>query len=334
MVVHPGVDTVRFTDAATQAGAGTDMGTETTLDRHRGGHAPEERMTSRQMHVISVGRVSAEKNPALFIRTAALINRARGPGATRFTVVGDGRMRRRMERLAVQLNVSHALHFTGHMYGELPRLLASADVFVTTSTFPETFALVNVEAMAAGIPVVNFAVGGMTEYMHPHPHPHARSYDGADMSTMPELGSSEGTANAPMIGATEAPGAAAVGVLGRGEASPGEMDWKQRLGMSVGRVCEAGVVPSGPTPAATARAVVALLEDDTARAVLGRRGRALAVDRFSAAISGDMYAELYGACGAGRAGGGGDSGRDGEEGGGRAGNAMRDCPGFVEATCS
>lgn len=78
---------------------------------------------------------------------------------TRLIVVGDGPARPYLERHFVGLPVK----FMGYMQGErLSQAYASADIFVFPSRL-ETFGLVVVEAMAAGLPVVASRVGGVTD---------------------------------------------------------------------------------------------------------------------------------------------------------------------------
>lgn len=78
---------------------------------------------------------------------------------TRFVVVGDGPARPYLEQHFAGLPVK----FMGYMSGEaLSQVYASADIFVFPSRL-ETFGLVVVEAMAAGLPVVASRVGGVTD---------------------------------------------------------------------------------------------------------------------------------------------------------------------------
>jgi len=58
----------------------------------------------------------------------------------------------------------HAVRFVPYVsHHELPNWYAAADVCVVPSTHDEAFGLVNVEAMAAGVPVVAAATGGISE---------------------------------------------------------------------------------------------------------------------------------------------------------------------------
>jgi glycosyltransferase involved in cell wall biosynthesis len=80
------------------------------------------------------------------------------PGV-RLAVVGDGPARTDLERLFAGLPA----YFAGYVKGEeLSQAYASADVFVFPSAM-ETFGLVVVEAMAAGLPVVASRVGGVRD---------------------------------------------------------------------------------------------------------------------------------------------------------------------------
>lgn len=76
---------------------------------------------------------------------------------TRLALVGDGPARAELERYYADLPVK----FMGYLRGErLSQAYASADIFVFPSRL-ETFGLVVIEAMAAGLPVVAARVGGV-----------------------------------------------------------------------------------------------------------------------------------------------------------------------------
>ena len=76
---------------------------------------------------------------------------------TRLALVGDGPARAHLERYFADLPVT----FMGYLRGErLSQAYASADIFVFPSRL-ETFGLVVIEAMAAGLPVVAARVGGV-----------------------------------------------------------------------------------------------------------------------------------------------------------------------------
>ncbi len=79
----------------------------------------------------------------------------------RLVMVGDGPEKPRAEELARQLGVGKHVLFLGNQE-VLEELLPLADVFVLPSS-TESFGLVALEAMSAGVPVVASRVGGLPE---------------------------------------------------------------------------------------------------------------------------------------------------------------------------
>jgi glycosyltransferase involved in cell wall biosynthesis len=106
-----------------------------------------------------VGRLSAEKNMALFVSMAAEVA-ARRP-ETRFVVVGDGPERAALERQAGPLARDGRIRFAGAR-ADVRAALGAMDLFVLTS---DTEGLPNavMEAMGAALPVVATRVGGTSE---------------------------------------------------------------------------------------------------------------------------------------------------------------------------
>ena len=68
------------------------------------------------------------------------------------------------KRLAEQLGVSDRVIFAGAR-SDLPTVYPAADAFVLPTLY-ETFALVCLEAMASGLPVLASPVGGIEDYLH------------------------------------------------------------------------------------------------------------------------------------------------------------------------
>lgn len=92
-----------------------------------------------------VGRVAVEKNIEAFLRM---------PWSGTKLIIGDG-----PERVRLQAQYPQAV-WTGFQYGEaLASHLAAADILVFPS-LTDTFGLVNLEAMACGVPVAAFPVAG------------------------------------------------------------------------------------------------------------------------------------------------------------------------------
>jgi glycosyltransferase involved in cell wall biosynthesis len=107
--------------------------------------------------LLYVGRLAAEKNVALALRTFIIL-RELHPSA-RMVVVGDGPLRVQLE------NEYPMVHFAGALRGEsLAIHYASADIFLFPS-LTETFGNVTLEALAAGLAVVAFDVAAAGEWI-------------------------------------------------------------------------------------------------------------------------------------------------------------------------
>ncbi len=101
------------------------------------------------------------KNHSGFLRIAAQIHR-RMPD-TEFLLVGDGPLRQQLESEASSLGLGASAIFLGDRQ-DMPAVLASLDVAVLTSD-SESLSNVILEAMAAGLPVVAYSVGGNSELL-------------------------------------------------------------------------------------------------------------------------------------------------------------------------
>ncbi|MFN8528730.1 MAG: glycosyltransferase family 1 protein [Anaerolineae bacterium] len=103
--------------------------------------------------LLYVGRLSTEKQ---IDKLKPVLEQVPG---TRLALVGHGPAREELE----QLFAGTPTKFVGYLTGEpLSQAYASADMFVFPSSM-ETFGLVVVEAMAAGLPVVASRVGGVRD---------------------------------------------------------------------------------------------------------------------------------------------------------------------------
>jgi glycosyltransferase involved in cell wall biosynthesis len=107
----------------------------------------------------TVGRLTKQKDPQTWVRTAALVA-SRAPEA-RFVMVGDGNLRAATERLAAGLGLGERLLLTG-LRDDVPAILPAFDVLLLTSRW-EGLPLVIPQAMASGVPVVATAVDGNRE---------------------------------------------------------------------------------------------------------------------------------------------------------------------------
>ncbi len=78
-------------------------------------------------------------------------------------IIGDGRARVDLEKLAVELDMDSYTHFLGAIpYDELSNYLAAADLFATASV-TEVHPLTIIEAMAAGLPIAATASPGIKD---------------------------------------------------------------------------------------------------------------------------------------------------------------------------
>jgi glycosyltransferase involved in cell wall biosynthesis len=103
------------------------------------------------------------KNHSGFLRIAAQVHR-RMPNIE-FLLVGDGPLRQELENEASSLGLGSSAIFLGDRQ-DISAVLASLDVAVNTSD-SESLSNVILEAMAAGLPVVAYEVGGNSELLSP-----------------------------------------------------------------------------------------------------------------------------------------------------------------------
>lgn len=100
--------------------------------------------------VLFVGRLIPKKRAELVIRAFHAI---RSTSDAVLVIVGDGPLRPFLEQLVVELEIGARVHFAGFLQSdEVLRWYAHANVFVLPSS--ETWGVVVIEALAAGIPVV------------------------------------------------------------------------------------------------------------------------------------------------------------------------------------
>jgi glycosyltransferase involved in cell wall biosynthesis len=128
-VVHNGVDVERFT--------------------------PREGPKAEAFTLVLVGRLERRKGVDLALRALA-----RAPGV-RLEVVGDGEERAALERVVRQLGVGDRARFHGYVADARP-IVARAHAALCASR-DEGLGIALLEAMAMGLPVVGFAVGGVPE---------------------------------------------------------------------------------------------------------------------------------------------------------------------------
>lgn len=140
---------ISFIPNAVISASGRKPGTTSTL--------PDERREGPLVGVVA--RLQPEKGVANFLKAAARVSAA--CPAARFLVVGDGPLREVLLRLADRLGLRERVRFLGHR-ADARELVGLLDVLVVPS-LTEGTPLIVLEAMAAGVPLVASAVGGVTD---------------------------------------------------------------------------------------------------------------------------------------------------------------------------
>jgi phosphatidyl-myo-inositol alpha-mannosyltransferase len=135
------------------------------LERFRPGLRRLERFDDGTPNILFVGRHDPRKGlPELMAACSAL---ARDSVRFRLIIVGDGRLRRKIEGMA-HGPLQGRVHFEGRVANDhLPRYYASADVFCSPARGGESFGIVLLEAMASGVPIVATDLPGYRTVLTP-----------------------------------------------------------------------------------------------------------------------------------------------------------------------
>ncbi len=111
--------------------------------------------------ILCAGRLSAEKGQDLLIDAVQALPRGIGAAPPVLWLAGDGAERGALAARAERAGIAHRVRFLG-MRSDVPRLLAAADAFALPSRY-ESQGLALMEAMAAGVPAVAAAAGGVPQ---------------------------------------------------------------------------------------------------------------------------------------------------------------------------
>jgi len=106
---------------------------------------------------VCVARFAAQKNHALLLKAFA-----QGPASdpsAHLVLVGEGVLQEELEQQTHELGIARQVHFLG-VRSDIPEVLGAMDVFALSSDY-EGNPLSVMEAMAAGLPVVATAAGGV-----------------------------------------------------------------------------------------------------------------------------------------------------------------------------
>ncbi len=114
----------------------------------------------RPIYIISTSRLVLKNAVDDIVRALTFL-----PEEVRLVAYGVGPDQIALEQLAKKHGVTHRIYWHGFIeHDRLPELLQAADIFVRPS-LSEGFGNSFIEAMAAGIPVVGTAVGGIADFL-------------------------------------------------------------------------------------------------------------------------------------------------------------------------
>ncbi len=107
------------------------------------------------------GRLTEIKNISLLLNAAAECIKQAEKLRLRFVIIGDGSLRQELEHLSDELGLSDSVVFLGNR-NDVSDLLPGMDIIALTSKNEGT-PLSLIEAMAAGVPFISTAVGGVAD---------------------------------------------------------------------------------------------------------------------------------------------------------------------------
>ena len=114
------------------------------------------------LRILFLGQLIRGKGADLMLKTLARLDLP-----FTCTIAGDGKDRPMLEKMVKKLNLDHKVRFTGFV--STPEdLWDNCDVFFFPIRWQEPFGLVGLEALAHGIPVVAFDLGGVREWLIDH----------------------------------------------------------------------------------------------------------------------------------------------------------------------
>jgi glycosyltransferase involved in cell wall biosynthesis len=110
-----------------------------------------------------IGRLVPIKNHKMFFKAAKKIITTNTQLKLKFLLIGDGELRKRLEKLSIQMGLKDHLIFHG-WETNIAMVYSDLDILALTSLNEGTPVSI-IEAMAAGIPVITTAVGGIKDLL-------------------------------------------------------------------------------------------------------------------------------------------------------------------------
>ncbi|MEE2908149.1 MAG: glycosyltransferase [Planctomycetota bacterium] len=117
----------------------------------------------REKIVLYMGRITFQKGPEYFIRSAARVLQIMKN--VRFVIAGSGDMYKRCIELAAELGIGHKILFTGFLRGrDIDRVFSMANLYVMPSV-SEPFGIAPLEALSHDVPVLISKSSGVSEVL-------------------------------------------------------------------------------------------------------------------------------------------------------------------------
>ncbi len=121
----------------------------------------ENAAPAAERRVLTLGRIGPEKGFQFLIEALSYLEQP-----TILEIAGDGDYVAELREMAAKAPERHSVEFTGWVGREdLMSVYGRARVVAVPSVWPEPFGIVGIEAMAHGLPVVAFDVGGIPDWL-------------------------------------------------------------------------------------------------------------------------------------------------------------------------
>jgi len=150
-VVPNGVDLKRFMNQ--------ESGIPPKARLAKGGRNQEEKI------IITVSRLVKKNGIDILINAFNLLNTKYKIQDSKLIIVGDGKERKKLEKLVQKSGIKDRVRFLGSISpNEIPKYLSQADVFVRPSR-SEGLGSAFLEAMALGLPIIGSSAGGIPDFL-------------------------------------------------------------------------------------------------------------------------------------------------------------------------
>ncbi len=128
------------------------------------GETPELRTDNLNYNnnvILFVGRIVREKGVDILLKALTFVKHDFNA-----LIIGDGPYRKKCEHISKRLNLQDKVKFLGWISNDnLQNFYSKATLVVVPSIWPEPYAIVGIEAMTYGRPVVAFDVGGIPDWL-------------------------------------------------------------------------------------------------------------------------------------------------------------------------